>query len=341
MDSTRKEFDSTNVFEFFIRWWMHLAIVCILAAIAGVILSSPAFITPMYESKTTMFPTSTTSLSRSVILAWRDFNEFGEVEEAERLLQILESETVRERVSERFNLMEHYEIPEDAKYKNTILRAEYRSNFKFRRTQYGAVEVRVRDKDPVMAADMANYATALVDTVMNEIRRERFSLAYDVAQREYHNMMAQSKQYQDSLQKIMKMGVLDLGYQAQMLTRQLAVTLAESNKSGSDMIDDRLQVMGEYGGSNIFQTAYLRLIAGDMMVLQRRYQEAELDLENFVPFKFDIDRAFIAEKKVYPVRWIIVFLSTFGAGFMGVMLLIFYENLVARGIIRNKTVVAK
>jgi capsular polysaccharide biosynthesis protein len=336
MDSTRKEFDSTNIFEFFIRWWMHLAIVCILAAIAGAIYSSPVFITPMYESKTTMFPTTTTSLSRTVILAWRDFNEFGDVEEAERLLQILESETVRERVSERFNLLDHYEIPEDAKYKNTMLRGEYRSNFKFRRTQYGAVEVRVRDKDPVMAADMANYVTALVDTVMNEIRRERFVLAYEAAHSEYSNMMAQSHEYLDSLQKIMKTGVLDFGYQTQMLTRQLAVALAESNKAGSDMIDDRLQVMGEYGGSNIFQTAYLRLIAGDMMVLQRRYQEAELDLQTFVPFKFDIDRAFVAEKKVYPVRWLIVFLSTFGAGFMGVMLLIFYENLMARGIIHNR-----
>ncbi len=334
MDSTRKEFDSTNVFKFFVRWWMHLAIICILAAIAGVIFSSPVFITPMFESKTTMFPTTSTSISRSVILAWRDFNEFGDVEEAERLLQVLESENVRERVSTRFNLMEHYEIPEDSKYKNTMLRGEYRANFKFRRTQYGAVEVRVRDKDPQMAADMANYVTALVDTVMNEIRRDRFVLAHQVAQKEYYDMTAQSQQFQDSLQHIMRKGVVDVGLQVQMLTRQLAIDLSESNLAGSSVIDDRLQVVGEYGGSHMFQSSYLRMIVGDMMTLQRRYQEAQVDLANFIPFKFDIDRAYVAEKKVYPVRWIIVFLSAFGAGFMGVMLLIFYENLMTRGIIQ-------
>lgn len=338
MDSTRKEFDSTNVFEFFFRWWMHLAIVCLLAAIAGVIFSSPVFITPMFESKATMFPSNSTSLSRSVILAWRDFNEFGEVEEAERLLQVLESEAVRERVSDHFNLMAHYGIPEDAAYKNTILISHYRSNFKFRRTQYGAIEVRVRDRDPQLAADMANYVSAVVDTVMNEIRHERFSLAYEVAQNAYYSMMTESKEYQDSLQTIMKKGVLDVGYQAQMLTRQLAVALAENNKLASDLIDNRLQVMGEYGGSNIYQTSYLQEIAVDMIFLQRRFQEAEIDLMNFVPYKFDIDRAYVAEKKSYPVRWLIVFLSTFGAGFLGVMLLIFYENLLSKGIIkaRNK-----
>ncbi len=337
MDSTRKEFDSTNVFKFFIRWWMHLTIICVLAAIAGVIFSSPVFITPMFESRTTMFPTTSTSISRSVVLAWRDFNEFGEVEEAERLLQVLESENVRERVSARFNLMEHYEIPEDAKYKNTMLRGEYRANFKFRRTQYGAVEVRVRDKDPQMAADMANYVTALVDTVMNEIRHDRFFLAHQVAQKEYYDIIAQSQQFQDSLQQIMRKGVVDVGLQVQMLTRQLAIDLSESNLAGSSVIDDRLQVVGEYGGSHMFQSSYLRMIAGDMMTLQRRYHEAQIDLANFIPFKFDIDRAFVAEKKVYPVRWIIVFLSAFGAGFMGVMLLIFYENLVIRGVIQTNT----
>lgn len=336
MDSTRKEFDSTNVFEFFFRWWLHLSVVCILAAIAGVIFSSPAFITPLFESKATMFPTTTTSLSRSVILSWRDFSEFGEVEEAERLLQVLESETVRKRVSERFNLMDHYEIPADARYRETFLMANYRSNFKFQRTQYGAVEVRVRDKDPQMAADMANYVTALVDTVMNEIRHERFALAYEVAQTAYYTMMSQSKEYQDSLQDIMKKGVLDVGYQTQMYTRQLAVALADNNKSASDMIDERLRVMGEYGGSSIYQTSYLQEVAVDMIFLQRRYQEAQLDLMNFVSFKFDIDSAFVAEKKSYPVRSLIVFLSAFAAGFMGVMILIFYEKLVSKGIIRIK-----
>jgi uncharacterized protein involved in exopolysaccharide biosynthesis len=59
-------------------------------------------------------------------------------------------------------------------------------------------------------------------------------------------------------------------------------------------------------------------------------QEARADLENFVPFKFLIDEAFVAEKKVYPVRWLIVFLATFAAGFMGTLSIMTYENLTQK-----------
>lgn len=336
MDTPRHEFDSTNVFFFFIRWWKHLAIICLIAAVAAAIFSSPRYITPKFESYTTMFPSTAVSLSRSVILAWKDFNEFGEVEEAERLLQVLESATVRDRMIEAFNLKDHYYIPPDAKYINTMLREEYRGSFKFRRTKYGAVEIRVRDNDPQMAADMANYITALVDTVMNEMRRERLVLAYDVAEKEYLDMLNQAQEYQDTLRVVMKQGVLDIESQVMMITRQLAKDLSDRNQAGSDLLEDRLQTVGELGSTQLFQSSFLRMIVGDLMVLQRRYQEAKADLDNFVPFKFTIDDAYVAEKKVYPVRWLIVFLATFGAGFMGVITMMVYESLLAKGIVVEK-----
>lgn len=336
MSAPRPEFDSTNLFVFFIRWWKHLAIICFLAALAGVIFSSPRFITPKYESKTTMFPATPVSLSRSVVLAWRDFNEFGEVEEAERLLQVFESARVRDRMIEQFDLMSHYDIPSDAPYKMSRLRDEYRSNFKFRRTPYGAIEVRVRDKDPHMAANMANHITALVDTVLNEMRQGRLQLAHDVAYKEYTDMLEQSREFQDTLTSLMKRGVLDIESQVMMITRQLAKDLSVRNVDGSNALENRLQTVGEYGSSHLFQSSFLRMIVGDLMVLQRRYQEAKADLDNFIPFKYDIDTAYVAERKVFPVRWLIVFLATFGAGFMGVMLMITYERLLEKGIIKEK-----
>jgi len=333
MENSRYEFDAGNLFFFLIRWWKHLAIVCFLGAVAGVIFSSPMFMRPMFESKTSMFPAMPSSLSKSVIMAWSDFGTFGEKEESERILEILKSANLRNRVVERFNLMAHYEIPSNAKYPNTLLIGEYSKNFKYSRTQYGAIEVRVRDRDPVMAAEMANYVTALVDTVLNDIRYNRLKLAHDVAEREFMAMHTQRVEFQDSLRDIMGKGVLDIEAQVMMLTRQLARDLSERNSYGSEALENRLKTVGEYGGRQMYQSGYLNLIVGDLMVLQRRYQEAQADLMNFLPFKYDIDLAFPAEKKSYPVRWLIVFLTTFGAGFMGIMALVAYENLLKLGII--------
>jgi uncharacterized protein involved in exopolysaccharide biosynthesis len=336
MEQRDPVFDSTNVFLFFIRWWKHLAILCLLAAIGGAVFSSPFFIKPKFQSVVILFPTASSSLSRSVILGTQDFLEYGQVEDAERLLQVFESANIRERVTERFDLMNHYEIPADANFRNSILREKYHGNISFRRTQFGAVEVRVRDTDPGMAAAIANEIAALVDTVLNEIRHQRAELAYEVARKQYLETLLRVQEVEDSLKRIMKRGVYDIEGQVSMLTRQLAVDLSENNVQGIRAIEDRLQALGEYGGAYMYHANYLTATSGTLIAMQRRYQEALADLENFVPFQFTLDRAYEAERKVYPVRWLIVFLATFGAGLAGVALLMVYENLLHKGIIRKK-----
>ncbi len=333
-------FDSTNVFVFIIRWWKHLVVVCFLAALAAAIFSGPRFITPKFESTVTMFPTTTTSLSRSVLTSGagtgRQFLEYGEIEDAERLLQVLESANIRDRVVERFDLMAHYGIPEDAQYRRTHLIQEYRGNVNIRRTQYGAVEVSVRDKDPVMAADIANELAALADTVQNELRFERAQLAYNVAKGQLEELERQVKEIEDSLQVIMQKGVYDIEGQTMMFARQMAKDISSGNTDGVEALERSLGNVASYGGAYLYTSTYLWGISGQVIQIQRRYQEAKADLESFVPFKFVLDYAFEAERKVYPVRWLIVFVSTFAAGFMGVMILMVYENLLTKGIIQTK-----
>ncbi len=340
MDPNNNVFDSSNVFLFVIRWWKHLFIICLVAAIAAAIFSAPFFITPKFQSSVIMFPTTSGSLSRTVLVgaewARQDFLDYGEVEEAERTLQVLESGNVRDRIIERFDLMSHYEIPADAQYPRSQITEEYNSNISFRRTQYGAVEISVRDKDPAMAAEIANELAALGDTVQNELRRERAELAYEVAKGQYENLQAQVREVEDSLRNIMELGVYDMEGQSAMLTRQLAKDLSADNQEGVARLEERLRLLSEHGGSFVLHTAYLDDISDHLISSQRRYQEARADLENFVPFKFVLDRAYESERKVYPVRWLIVFLSVFAAGFAGVMILMVYENLRNKGIIKEK-----
>lgn len=339
MDVRSNELDSTNVFLFVMRWWKHLAIICFLAALAGVIFSSPMFITPKFESTVTMFPATTSSISRSVLggpmASRQDFLEYGDVQDAERLLQVLGSGAIRERITQRFNLMEHYEISPDSRYKNTLLNKTYHDNISFSRTRFGAVEISVRDKDPVMAAALANEIAAQVDSVQNAIRIERAVQAFDIASSQYSELLQEVRNTEDSLRVISEMGIYDIEAQTTMLTQQLAIDLSMNNQRGVKAIQERLDVLSEYGGAYLFLSSYLVNISGNLSGLQRRYQEAKVDMENIAAFKFVIDYAFEAERKVYPVRWLIVFLSTFAAGFGGIVLIMIYENLSSKGLIKS------
>jgi uncharacterized protein involved in exopolysaccharide biosynthesis len=248
----------------------------------------------------------------------------------------LGSAAVRDRIIERFDLYNHYEISEDSQYRNTAVRNVYNSRITSSRTKYGAVEVRVRDKDPVMAAAIANEMVALSDSIQNEIRHQRAQLAYKVALQRYESVRDEVISVEDSLRAIMQRGMYHFESQTERLTQQYAIDLSRNNTQGLRVLENQLAVVRDLGGAYMTQRAHLEQVSRGLFPVQRIMQEAKMDLENVIPFKFLIDEAFISEKKVYPVRWLIVFLATFSAGFFGVLSLMTYENLVKRGIIQTK-----
>lgn len=330
------EFDSTGIILFFIRWWKHLAILCVSAAILAAIFSSPRFITPLYESSVSMFPARSTSLSHTGFGTNMDFLAFGEVEDAERLLQVMGSHILRDRIVKRFDLFKHYQIDPNTLYPNTTLWGKYDEMISSRRTTYGAVEVSVKDKDPVMAANMANAIAASADSILNEIRRERAMMAYNVAVKRYNEIMDEIIMTEDSLRGVMESGIYEYTAQSEMIFRQLAKDISSNNVQGRRALEQELGVITEMGGKFLTYRVHLDMVTRTLSTVQRIMQEAKVDVDNFIPFKFLIDEAIVAEKKSYPVRWLIVFMATLAAGVLGTVTLMTYDNLKARGILDSR-----
>jgi len=135
-----KDFDSTSFGVFLYSWRKHLIIIAAVATALSILFSSPLFITPLYKSSVILFPVSSNSVSKALLTdqpsAKSDILEFGEDEQTEQMLQILNSGVIREKIVKKFNLMEHYGINPDSKFKHTYLYKQYESNITFRRTEY-------------------------------------------------------------------------------------------------------------------------------------------------------------------------------------------------------------
>ena len=156
----KEDFDSSNILVFLYYWRKPVIIITLSALIASVIFSAPFFIPPKYKSTVIMYPVSTSSISKALLSEnsgdKRDIMELGEDEQAEQMLQILNSNRIRDKIIDRYHLMEHYNIDSASRYKLTKLYNLYESNIKFRRTEFMAVSSTVYDKDPQIAANIAN-----------------------------------------------------------------------------------------------------------------------------------------------------------------------------------------
>ena len=324
-------FDSSGFIYFLYKWRQPLIIIVILAVVASFIFSSPFFITPKYKSTVILFPTSSNSISQALlgnkINNKKDILEFGEDEQAERMLQILNSNKIRNRIVEKHDLMNHYKIDKDSKYINTKVNREYESNVSFRRTKYMAVKISVLDKDPQMAANIANDISILLDSTVNEIKKERSFKGFQIVEKEYLRLKSQIKETEDSLLILRKLGVHDYESQAEMINQQLAIEIAKGNQQSIKRLEKKLNVLANYGGAYVTLRDGLEYDIEQLSIVKARYEEARIDAEQVLPQKFIVNHAFKAEKKSYPIRWLIVLVSAFSAAFFSILVLIIIENL--------------
>jgi len=328
-----EDFDSSNIVIFLYKWRKSLFIVMIVAFVGSWFFSLPWFITPKYKSTVIMFPASTNSVSKALLIEQhqigQDIMSFGEDEQAEQMMQILNSNKIRDKVIRNYNLMEHYGIDSAAKYKYSRLYDEYERNISFRRTPFMAVQITVYDTDPQLAADIANTIAALLDSTKNDMQQQRAIQGLAVVEGEHENVQNEVRQIVDSLVALGKLGVNDVEYQSQVLNQQMAIAIMDGNEEAQRKLQKRLDILGKYGGIYLSLKNALEFKTEQLTLLQSRLKEAKVDAYEDLPHKFVVSDAYKAEKKSYPIRWLIVVVSTLSALFLTIIVIMIIEKIAA------------
>lgn len=192
-------FDAQSVTKatvaFFKRWWKLLTIVFVCAAIISAVASM--FIKPMFLSYGIMIPTNSNRLSKAIMDYdySMDFMDYGAERDCEYALQILTSKQMELAVSERFNLVERYNVKPSSKHKQYDVGKKYNRYLTIKRTDFMGLEVAIIDRDPQVAADIVNYIMDKYDTLCHEIHRDRAESAAEVMKA----VCAAAEQEMDSL----------------------------------------------------------------------------------------------------------------------------------------------
>ncbi len=317
-------------FDFFLFLWKYRKPV-IAVTVAGMVLSVviSLLIKPRFAAEVVLYPTASASVSKTLISTqWTgksDILAFGEEEETERLLQILQSDKIRNKLVEKFNLYEHYRIKPDARYRKTLLNNKIKKNVRFRKTEYMAVKIRVLDTDPVIAAEMANTIAALLDSTIAGLQREKARKAFLLVQDEYLTMEREVEQIKDSLLYLGRLGIYDLSAQGMGISEAYAEAVRRNDQAAMRKLESQMKVLGMYGGK--FRTLKERLtyLVERLSNLRVKYSEAKIDAEQDLPNVYIINTAEVPDKKAVPKRSLIVMAGTLSAFLFAVIALMVLE----------------
>jgi capsular polysaccharide biosynthesis protein len=322
-----------NAFDLVKYAWKKKGLLILLTSIAfvsSIVIS--LLITPRFKSGVVLFPAASISLSKSLVETSsistdnRDILSFGEDEEAERMLQILHSNQIKEHIVRKFDLMKHYEIDLSEPYPYTKLENKYKSNIKFRRTEFMSIEINVLDTDPQMAADIANEIAGYIDSTIHNMQKERALEALNIVEKEYNNAQLEIDILSDSLQKIRQLGVIDYESQASSLNSAYANAISKGDQGAARIIQTRMNTLSKYGGIYIELSKTLESEIARMGQLKSKYVSSKVNVEQNLPQIFIVDQAKKAERKAVPKRSIIVIISTLSAFALSLLILLIIDQ---------------
>jgi len=325
-------FETSNLILYLWKRKIPLIVITLAAAIFSTLISFT--IAPKFRSSVVLFPASESPVSKSLLQT--NFQDrigilgFGDEDQLERILQVLHSDDIRDHIVDQYNLMEHYEIDPDGPFPLTKLFGEYSSNIKYKRTEFNSIVIEVMDKDPQMAADIANDIATQIDSTMNRMKRERAMKAFLLVEREYLYSAGRARELNDSITILNKKGIVTYDAQFERLTEAYGRAITENNDGAAIAIEDKMKELQNITGPFVY---YWNMWSNEVVRfrdLTAKYIEAKAETELTLSHVFVLDKAFKAEKKAYPKKSIIVMVATFATFVLAVLAFLFFESFLRK-----------
>ncbi len=138
-----------------------------------------------YTSSAIIFPTESNSLDDVIRNP-----QFGYDIEADRLIQILESRSIRDSIIKKFNLVNYFEIDTTKKDWQDILRKKYLRAVSYSKTRFMSVIISAKTTDPILSANIANAIILLVDQTRERLLKQNLDPTIRSLRTEYEVLQA-------------------------------------------------------------------------------------------------------------------------------------------------------
>lgn len=285
-----ENFNTKEIIAIVLKNKKAILIVTILAAIASTVVSY--MLKPKYKSYAVVFPVN---LSPS-----------SEESNTEQLLQYFNSEEVKNTVAKKFNLFKHYEVDTAAAGAQSLFDLYFKGNVSVSPTLYESIEITVKDESPVMARDIAQAMIDETNILIKNIKKQRLTEYIINSQRiiEFENRRIDSTNTKINELRT-EYNIIDVGAQAKYLSKKMMENkpLTETDK----------KLFEGLRGKNTELEKLWNASAGQMKTLADFKDQNDkylLDYFGEISFTNTVSKPTLPDKKFFPVRWLIVSIST-------------------------------
>lgn len=294
--------------------WRLFAALGVAAFVISAIFSGPTFIKPRYLSTATVYPVN--------------LNSYSIETRTDQLLQLLHSNSIRDSLIKEFDLATVYEADTTAGGGYFSLYNEFLDRVEIGKTPYESVMIEVTDEDPLRARNMVNAMLVQVNLLARRLQREKSYEVLAIAER----ALSHERYKMDSVERRLdtlrtNSGLLAYETQTKELTKGYVRLLSTgSTQSQRDQVLGMIKELEQKGGEFRKLTELSNLFRGNYDRLLTQYETIVNDVTKELTYTNVIVYPEVSDKKVYPVRWLIVALSTTSAMFLCFLLIVWRDQ---------------
>jgi uncharacterized protein involved in exopolysaccharide biosynthesis len=293
------------------KWQKHLLICFIASVAAGFIISLPFFMTPMFKSSAVLYPSNLSPYSKET--------------PTEQMVQLFNSEDVRDSLVKQLHLFKHYGIDSINGYPRYEMMKKLSENISVGKNQYEAIEINVFDKDPKMAQRICQ---GMIDFMNQKGVSLIHSRAIDIAELN-KKAMENEKHILDSAESVLttlrdSSGITDYETQIEGFSREYYRALASGNVNAN--MAKAHKNLTTKGAEFMTLKEVVRNSRDAYTLYQKNYEAALVDSKKELDFHNMVSPPLVPEKKDSPKRAIVMILFTLSAMLIAIVTAVYIEQ---------------
>ena len=308
-------FSNMNLLKMIVKWRRHLSIVVVSTILLSVLFSCPWFIKPKYKSYAVLYPSNLIPYSNET--------------PTELMLQLFKADDIRDSLIKKFKLADHYDIDVTEKYYYSKLIKKFESNVDVKKTEYESVVIEIFDTDPQKACDMVKEMINLFNKKARNLQKDKSVEILQIAKDQLDKKKVELDTLKNKMDRLRNdYGLLDYTVQTREASRAFFGLKSEgyspntSVKSAGKIIEN----LQNKGGDFILSSSLYYAASDAYNKLKEGYENSLKDVNKQLTYTNFVSSPVPNDKKEYPVRWLIVLISTIATSIFALITIMILEN---------------